>query len=433
MGKKTSAWLGLAALLTVLGACGDLAAASTTDQAAGIDAAVDTLQIADGATTTDAAAGCQPNAAGCVDGQRFVCNAAGTEAVKTPCDTGTTCIAGKCVQCQADKDCPEGQVCNVEGMCKPDRLTITTTALASGLVGAAYKTDLTATGGVKPYTWSVKAGTLPGGLTLDPATGSLAGKPTAGMDGPITIEVTDAQKDTDSHEFALKIVDNGLIITTASPLKSGQDGATYSVTFAAQGGTPPYFWGVVPGTTLPAGLSLSSDGILSGTLNGDGKFGFDIKVFDSGEATLKATKHFDLTVTLAPLQIVGTQQVDLFIAKLITLPLIVVAQGLPVPYSAQLEATGGKKPYHWKEQPIPGVVKSLIKNSGIPTGLTLADNGGFSGAVTDPSLVVTVDLSFLKLPAVSGFIFSAQVTDSQATPASATGLFIIPTVPIGGP
>ena len=82
---------------------------------------------------------------------------------------------------------------------------------------------------------------------------------------------------------------------------------------------------------------------------------------------------------------------------------------------------------------MPALVTGFIKNAGIPKGLTLQDDGTFSGAVTDPSLVVTVDLSLLKLPSVSGFFFSATVTDSEATPQSQTGLFVMPTVPIGGP
>ncbi len=417
----------LVALLVA--ACGD---GSVTDSSA--SAGVDSGP-ADGLGLTNdvpAANVCDPGATGCSGTDRYVCNAAGTAFEPKPCDKGLFCNNGDCVQCVSDKDCGENEVCNVEGICKTSRLTLTTESLLGGLVGAPYKVDLTATGGKPPYIWTVIKGALAAGLTLDSATGQIAGTPTAGIDAKVTIEVKDQTAETDSKEFALKIQDTGLVITTASPLKNGTDGQAYTVTFAAQGGTPPYFWGL-GGGSLPPGLTLGSDGVLAGTINGDGAFSFDIKVFDNGATTLKAMKHFDLNVALAPLDIVGTQQVDLFIAKLIVLPLIVVASGLPVPYSAQLEATGGKKPYHWKEVPMPGFVKSFIKNSGIPAGLTLQDNGTFSGAVTDPSLVVTVDLSLLKLPAVSGFFFSAQVTDSQTPPQTKTGLFVMPTVPIGGP
>ena len=416
----------------LLAACGDGLASDSSGNAGAIDTNNgDGLGLATDASATQA---CVPNVTGCSGKDRYICTADGSAFVKKPCDTGTFCDSGNCVQCVTDKDCADGGVCNVEGVCKADRLTLTTDALASGLVGAPYKVDLLATGGKPPYIWTVIKGALAPGLTLDGSTGALAGTPTAGLDAKVTIEVKDQAATTDSKEFALKIVDAGLVITTASPLKNGTDGQPYTVTFAAQGGTPPYFWGLAPNSgSVPPGLTLGSDGKLAGTINGDGSFGFDIRVFDNGANTLKATKHFDMNVALAPLDIVGTQQVDLFIAKLIVLPLIVVAKALPVPYSAQLEATGGKKPYHWKEVPMPGVVKSFIKNSGIPAGLTLQDNGTFSGAVTDPGLVVTVDLSILKLPSVSGFFFSATVTDSQTPPQTKTGLFVMPTVPIGGP
>ncbi len=419
-------------LALVSAACGDGLATAASSAAAGLDTSTaDSIALAQDASAVQA---CAPNVVGCSGKDRYICAPDGSAFVKDPCATGTFCDSGKCVACVLDADCPPGNVCTVDGVCQTPRLKLTTDALASGLVGAPYKVDLAATGGLPPYIWTVIKGSLAAGLTLDGSSGSLAGTPTAGIDDTITIEVKDQAGTTDSKDFALKIVDNGIVITTASPLKGGTDGAAYTVTFAAQGGTSPYFWGLSPTSgAIPTGLTLSSAGVLAGTISGDGAFGFDIKVFDNGSPTLSATKHFDLTVALAPLQIVGTQQVDLYIAKLIVLPLIVVAQAIPVPYSAQLQATGGKKPYHWKEVPMPALVTGFIKNAGIPKGLTLQDDGTFSGAVTDPSLVVTVDLSLLKLPSVSGFFFSATVTDSEATPQSQTGLFVMPTVPIGGP
>lgn len=47
-------------------------------------------------------------------------------------------------------------------------LTITTTSLPAAAPGSTYSQQLTATGGIPPYTWSL-TGTLPPGLTLSPA------------------------------------------------------------------------------------------------------------------------------------------------------------------------------------------------------------------------------------------------------------------------
>ena len=73
-------------------------------------------------------------------------------------------------------------------------LKITTTSLPNGTVGTAYpSTQLTATGGVPPYTWSLTGGTLPAGLVLNP-NGTIAGMPTAtGVDNTFTLQVEDSE------------------------------------------------------------------------------------------------------------------------------------------------------------------------------------------------------------------------------------------------
>src|SRR5580704_2627574 len=53
-----------------------------------------------------------------------------------------------------------------------------------------------------------------------------------------------------------------LAVTTSS-LPNGQLGVAYSATLAATGGTTPYTWSTT--STLPAGLTLASTGVISGT------------------------------------------------------------------------------------------------------------------------------------------------------------------------
>ena len=53
--------------------------------------------------------------------------------------------------------------------CPP--LGITTTSLPPAHVGSAYSATLAATGGTSPYTWSISAGQLPPGLTLNSSYG----------------------------------------------------------------------------------------------------------------------------------------------------------------------------------------------------------------------------------------------------------------------
>ena len=61
----------------------------------------------------------------------------------------------------------------------PQPLEVTSaSALPSAEVGEAYSTALAAAGGTAPYSWSVSAGALPGGLALS-SVGMLSGAPTA--------------------------------------------------------------------------------------------------------------------------------------------------------------------------------------------------------------------------------------------------------------
>jgi hypothetical protein len=82
-------------------------------------------------------------------------------------------------------------------------------------------------------------------------------------------------------------------ITTSSPLPTGTIGTAYSQSFAAVSGTPPYTWSVSAGS-LPAGLSLSAGGTLSGTPTNAGTANFTIQVQDSASRT--GSNAFSLTV-----------------------------------------------------------------------------------------------------------------------------------------
>jgi hypothetical protein len=113
------------------------------------------------------------------------------------------------------------------------------------------------------------------------------------------------------------------------------------------------------------------------------------------------------------------------------LPLIVVVQGIPIPYSTPLQATGGLPPYHWSEIDLSSTVALLIPSAGIPTGLTLADDGTLHGAVTDSSQIITISVPFSTY-SLTGFFFAAQVEDSQSAPDSASAVYLLPTVPVGG-
>ena len=72
-------------------------------------------------------------------------------------------------------------------------LQISTTSLPAGTVGVPYTANLTATGGVPPYIWSVSTGTLPAGLSLNAGTGAITGTPTSPTSASFGVTVTDTQ------------------------------------------------------------------------------------------------------------------------------------------------------------------------------------------------------------------------------------------------
>lgn len=174
----------------------------------------------------------------------------------------------------------------------PPGLAITTTSLPGGTAGALYSTVLAATGGTPPFDWNGVS--LLSGLTLSPS-GALSGTIAAPGSYLLIITVRDAANLVATRSFTLKIdLPSGLVIVTQS-LSNGTAGILYTPTaLAASGGKIPYTWSIVKGK-LPAGMTLSSSGTLSGIPAASGNYSFAVQVSDS--ATNTANLTYSLTVT----------------------------------------------------------------------------------------------------------------------------------------
>jgi hypothetical protein len=223
--------------------------------------------------------------------------------------------------------------------------------LAVGTVGVAYTQQMTATGGVPPYTWNVESGALPGGVTLNPAKGQISGTPKGTGTFSFQLSATDQSGGKAFGTFTI-VIALPLSIVTAASLPAGSPGVPYSLTFSATGGVAPYTWWVLSqGGTLPPGLSLDPQaGRLTGTPTTGGSYQFTVEVIDVNGTT--ATGVFTLN-TAGGLMIV-TQS-----------PLTGAVVGTA--YQFQLQASGGTAPYTW----------SVLSQSGpLPPGLALAPSTG---------------------------------------------------------
>ena len=84
------------------------------------------------------------------------------------------------------------------------------------------------------------------------------------------------------------IVPTTLTVATNPTLPQATQNAAYQATLATSGGTGPYTWALASGSTLPSGLSLSSAGVITGTVASSvsvGNYTFTVQVTDSSTNT----------------------------------------------------------------------------------------------------------------------------------------------------
>ena len=172
------------------------------------------------------------------------------------------------------------------GNCPVLGLTRASGAYPAALTTAAYfQSNLGTGGGVNnastgaSYTF-LSTGTIPPGLTLNPATGAISGTPTSPGNYNFTIQVTGATGVsisgliTTTTTCASSVVAYTMVVTAgacapisvapiAGTLTNAIAGSNYSQTLVPSGGVSPYTFRLAAGT-LPIGLELSLGGVISG-------------------------------------------------------------------------------------------------------------------------------------------------------------------------
>jgi uncharacterized repeat protein (TIGR03803 family) len=260
---------------------------------------------------------------------------------------------------------------------------ITTEGLAVATNNLLYNQQLTESGGQGPFNWTIVSGALPGGLTLG-GQGLISGIPTNIGTFTFGVRVTDSTNGTSTNFFALAVASGSLQIAT-SWLQGGITTIPYAEQLSAMGGMGPYTWTLASGQ-LPPGLSLASNGMISGIPTFAGTGTFLVSAVDSKNAS--AIQPLSLVIAVfAPLQIV-------------TASLPIATNGIN--YAYQLVATNGQPPYSWSLGAgfsLPGLT---VGASGLISGIPLfGGSNNVTLQVTDAlSATQTVTLSLASLARV---------------------------------
>jgi N-acetylneuraminic acid mutarotase len=230
-------------------------------------------------------------------------------------------------------------------------LSLSPATLPNGTINVPYNQTITAIGGTAPYAFAITSGSLPPGLTLDSG-GAMSGTPNTTGVFNFAVTATDSNGCAGNHAYSIT-VSCPVITLLPATLPNGTINVPYNQTVSASGGTAPYSFAVTAGS-LPNGLTLGSDGLISGTPTTSGIFNFSITASDSFNCT--GSLAYSIAINCPAITISPP-----------TLP----SGTTGVPYTQNITASGGTLPYNF-----------LVTAGSLPDGLTLSAGGTIIGTPT---------------------------------------------------
>ena len=274
-------------------------------------------------------------------------------------------------------------------------ITLSPTDLPAVGVGGFYNESVTASGGLAPYVYTITAGSLPPGLTLNPANGQISGN--AGGLGPFnfTITATDAEGCMGSEDYTITVtpfspggpVSKGF---TPSSVPAGTI-STLTISIANTGNTT--LTGITFNDIFPAGLevapvpNLTNDmgGIASFTATSLSLIGGSIPAFSTGTITIDVisntagTYNNDTGVVVSNLGNLGSS----------TASLTVTAAPSPTPKKKGRSGGGVAASYYI-------CIPKRLFDQGLPTKIFIERSGMFYAYSED-----NINYCFTNLPLVS--------------------------------
>jgi hypothetical protein len=276
-------------------------------------------------------------------------------------------------------------------------LSFTPSTLPGGTVGTPYSVTLVPSGGTGAF--SLTATGLPPGILLSGT--KISGTPTTIGSYTVTVSLTDhaTVPNTVTQTFTVVIAPQPPTVTAAT-LPNAIAGTAYSQQLAYTGGSGSATFNLVSGP-LPAGLTLSASGLISGTPT---------------NASAGSTYPFTVSVTVG-------SQTSAAVSFSITVPALpaVTTTSLPsgnvgIAYSRQLQYSGGS-----------GATPSWSSTGSLPPGITVNTSGLVSGTPTTAgsytfSVAVTIGTQTSPAQSLTLVINSLVVTSA----ASANGELGLP-------